>query len=73
VPRKFPHLVHLSPVSDGFVDGCFSQRVNADPPAVQPVGVDARSPAIRPPDQVAAKSPFERDVPVFAIAAFADL
>ena len=46
VPRKLPHLVHLSPVSNGVVDGRLAERVNADPSAVDPVGIDACDAAI---------------------------
>ena len=52
VPRKFPHLVHLSPVPDGVVDRRLPERVNPNPPAVEPIRVDPGGPTVlcRPPD-----------------------
>src|SRR5271157_957636 len=60
VPGKFPHLVHCGPVADGIVDGGLPQRMDADTPAAQPVGVDARGPAVlldEPPGGLAVQLP----------------
>jgi hypothetical protein len=46
VPGKLTHLVQRGAVADGVVDGGLAERVDANAPASQPVGVDARGSAV---------------------------
>ena len=46
VPGELAHLVQRRPVADGVVDGGLAERMDADAPAAQPVGVDARGAAV---------------------------
>src|SRR5262249_20917179 len=57
---KLADLVHRGPISDGVVDGGLPKRVDADPPAPEPVGVHAGGPAVfldEPPGGLAIQVP----------------
>jgi hypothetical protein len=43
VPGELAHLVQRGAVADGVVDGGLAERMDADAPAAQPVGVEARA------------------------------
>src|SRR5262249_37045202 len=64
---KLAHLVHLSAVADGVVDGGLAQRMDANASAAEPVGVDAGGPAIllhQPPRRLAVQVPPHERSPV---------
>ena len=46
VAGELAHLVQRGAVADGVVNRRLAERVNADAPAAQPVGIDARGPAV---------------------------
>ena len=43
VPGELAHLEQRGAVADGVVDGGLAERMDADAPAAQPVGVEARA------------------------------
>src|SRR5512135_3939326 len=60
VPGELAHLVQRGPVPYGVVDGGLAQRMDADAPAAQAVGVDARGAAVlldQPPGGLAVQVP----------------